>query len=154
LKSFIVFYILFYINSDTKFAVDTVGNVNADGTVTAATLSAGGSTLNSSLYVAGGIKLSYDEALNGQVNNITSSTYILYIASGSTTAQVNLSPTTPANEHIVTIVNTTSGARSLYSSSYYDFTNTERTTIPANSSVTVQYNGTRWQLIQYSINPF
>ena len=76
------------------------------------------------------------------VYNLTESDYALRLTlAGSQT--INQPDATTCEGRIYLIINPTNTAKT-FGTSYYDFTNATSTTIPTNSSITIQSNGTSW----------
>lgn len=121
-----------FATSDERMRISGTGNVGV-----------GTTSPNSTLDVNGSVA----SAITTTGSNITlNATHYTVILNNGSTPSVTLPAAAASNaRRMYIIVNQTNGARTI--SSYRDFTNSGVTTIPANSSITIQSDGSNWYRI-------
>lgn len=121
-----------FATSDERMRISGTGNVGV-----------GTTSPNSTLDVNGSVA----SAITTTGSNITlNATHYTVILNNGSTPSVTLPAAAASNaRRMYIIVNQTNGSRTI--SSYRDFSNSGATTIPANSSITIQSDGSNWYRI-------
>jgi cytoskeletal protein CcmA (bactofilin family) len=153
-----------YINNGTSAQSGANFNISGAGTIGGA-LTAGSASISGAATIGGSATISGAATITGNAevgslnvdgafsapivttsSNVTlgSSDYTV-ILTGST-PQVTLPSASTTTGRMYVIVNQTSGSRTI--SSYKNFSNSNTTTVPANSAIVVQSNGTSWYQIR------
>lgn len=128
---------LIFLTGGTSEATNERMRINGTGNV-----GIGTNSPSSTLEVNGSI----GQAITTTSLNITlNATHYTVILNNGSTPSVTLPAAAGNARRVYVVVNQTSGARTV--SSYRDFSNSGVTTIPANSSITVQSDGTNWYRI-------
>ena len=129
---------LIFMTGGTSEATNERMRINGTGSV-----GIGTNSPNSTLDVNGSVGQAI--LTTGSNITLTAAHYTVILNNGSTPS-VTLPAAAAGNaRRMYVIVNQTSGARTI--SSYRDFTNTGATTIAANSSITIQSDGSNWYRI-------
>ncbi|MFM2305948.1 MAG: hypothetical protein RLZZ367_617 [Bacteroidota bacterium] len=153
-----------YINNGTSAQSGANFNISGAGTIGGA-LTAGSASISGAATIGGSATISGAATITGNAevgslnvdgafsapivttsSNVTlgSSDYTV-ILTGST-PQVTLPSASTTTGRMYVIVNQTSGSRTI--SQYKNFSNNNTTTVPANSAIVVQSNGTSWYQIR------
>lgn len=129
---------LIFMTGGTSEATNERMRINGTGNV-----GIGTNSPNSTLEVNGSV----GQSITTTSSNITlNATHYTVILNNGSTPSVTLPAAAAGNaRRMYVIVNQTNGARTI--SSYRDFTNSGVTTITANSSITIQSDGTNWYRI-------
>jgi hypothetical protein len=104
----------------------------------------GTTTPTSTLDIEGSISLSI---VTTTANITLDNTHHTIIITGSTPT-INLPAPSTCRDRIYIIVNRTINARAIGGNTYHSFTNNTANTIAAQSSITVQSDGTNWYQLQ------
>ena len=160
-----------YINNSTSAQSGANFNIGGNGTIGGTLSVASNGTISGNVSVGGNASIGGNATISGTAvisgatevgeltldagmaapitstnSNITlSSNHYTVVLTGSS-PQVTLPSASSHTGRIYIIVNQTSGSRTI--STYKNFSNSNTTTIPANSSIMLQSNGSNWLLIR------